>query len=101
MNRFRLSRDKKAESGATTPRHSETPSPERESERGRGRGREREMKAQRSPTKEQYGDGDVERDGAAADGDHIRLLRPYTFALASIVSIGGFIFGYDTGQISG
>jgi len=31
----------------------------------------------------------------------VRLMRPYTFAVVAIVSIGGFIFGYDTGQISG
>ncbi|KAM3420410.1 hypothetical protein BST61_g3684 [Cercospora zeina] len=45
--------------------------------------------------------GDVEKDGVVAEREKIRLLRPYTFALAAIVSIGGFIFGYDTGQISG
>lgn len=86
MNRFRLSKDKKMESGATTPdRKDGTATPER-TEKG-------------SVNKEHR--GDLEKDGAAVNRDKIRLFRPYTFALAAIVSIGGFIFGYDTGQISG
>ncbi|KAF1820323.1 general substrate transporter [Dissoconium aciculare CBS 342.82] len=31
----------------------------------------------------------------------IRLARPYILAMTVIVSIGGFIFGFDTGMISG
>ncbi|KAF2206223.1 hypothetical protein CERZMDRAFT_89476 [Cercospora zeae-maydis SCOH1-5] len=45
--------------------------------------------------------GDLEKGGVVADRETIRLLRPYTFALAAIVSIGIFTFGYDTGQING
>ncbi|EME44763.1 hypothetical protein DOTSEDRAFT_72271 [Dothistroma septosporum NZE10] len=42
---------------------------------------------------------DVER--TDVDNSKVRIFRGYTFAVAAIVSIGGFIFGYDTGQISG
>ncbi|GAB1729434.1 hypothetical protein NU195Hw_g4384t1 [Hortaea werneckii] len=35
------------------------------------------------------------------DNSPVRLLQPRTIAMALIVSIGGLIFGYDTGQISG
>ena len=36
-------------------------------------------------------------------GEHeaVRMLRPRIFAMVFIVSLGGMIFGYDTGQISG
>jgi len=37
----------------------------------------------------------------ALDDERVNLKRPYIFAMIAIVSIGGFIFGYDTGQISG
>ena len=86
MNRFRLSKDKKVESGATTPDHKD--------------GAATPAGAEKRSVDDQH-HGDLEKDGAAANGDKTRLLRPYTFALAAIVSIGGFIFGYDTGQISG
>ncbi|OTA24342.1 hypothetical protein BTJ68_12593 [Hortaea werneckii EXF-2000] len=33
------------------------------------------------------------------DNSPVRLLQPRTIAMALIVSIGGLIFGYDTGQI--
>lgn len=35
------------------------------------------------------------------DNSPVRLFTPRIFAMAIIVSIGGMIFGYDTGQISG
>ncbi|TKA83004.1 hypothetical protein B0A55_04659, partial [Friedmanniomyces simplex] len=38
---------------------------------------------------------------AEVDNSKVRLLRPRIFPMALIVSIGGLIFGYDTGQISG
>lgn len=38
---------------------------------------------------------------AEVDNSKIRILRPRIFVMALIVSIGGLIFGYDTGQISG
>lgn len=44
-------------------------------------------------------------DSRAANGEiddsKITFFRPRIFAMALIVSMGGFIFGYDTGQISG
>ena len=44
-------------------------------------------------------------DAKAANGElddsKITFLRMRIFAMALIVSMGGFIFGYDTGQISG
>ena len=43
--------------------------------------------------------GDAEKHGV--DHTPVKLLRAYTLAMAVVVSIGGFIFGYDTGQISG
>lgn len=39
--------------------------------------------------------GDLEKKGEV-DRSGVRLFRPYTFAMAAIVSIGGFIFGYGT-----
>lgn len=115
MNRFKKlggGRTKKKQtesSGATTPRHEGTTSPED------GFGKNSVEKEHR------HGSGDLEKDGVAGHGggggggggeggggegegeggEKVRLFRPYTFALAAIVSIGGFIFGYDTGQISG
>ncbi|USW58834.1 Putative major facilitator, sugar transporter, major facilitator superfamily [Septoria linicola] len=83
MNKLKFGRNKNTESGATTPRQDGSASPNEK----------------RSTDKEHQ--GDLERHGVAANQDKIRLMRPYTFALAAIVSIGGFIFGYDTGQISG
>lgn len=44
-------------------------------------------------------DNDAEKMGV--DNSPVRLLRPRIFAMVLIVSIGGMIFGYDTGQISG
>ncbi|KAK3112900.1 hexose transporter hxt5 [Teratosphaeriaceae sp. CCFEE 6253] len=38
---------------------------------------------------------------AQVDDAKVRMFRPRIFAMALIVSIGGLIFGYDTGQISG
>ncbi|KAK4951500.1 hexose transporter hxt5 [Elasticomyces elasticus] len=38
---------------------------------------------------------------AEEDTSKIRILRPRILAMALVVSIGGLIFGYDTGQISG
>ncbi|KAK5171500.1 hexose transporter hxt5 [Saxophila tyrrhenica] len=35
------------------------------------------------------------------DNSHVRVFTPRVFAMGMIVSIGGLIFGYDTGQISG
>lgn len=94
MNRFKLGRrTKQTESGATTPRHEGTTSPE--------------DRFEKNSVEKTHGSGDLEKDGLAAHGgggeggEKVRLFRPYTFALAAIVSIGGFIFGYDTGQISG
>ncbi|WPH01907.1 Hypothetical protein R9X50_00476100 [Acrodontium crateriforme] len=43
--------------------------------------------------------GNVEKRGV--DNSKARLATPRVFAMALIVSIGGLIFGYDTGQISG
>ncbi|PIA93621.1 High-affinity fructose transporter ght6 [Cercospora beticola] len=86
MNRLKMfGRAKNTDSGATTPRQDGAASP---------------IGTEKRSTDKQH-HGDVERDGAPTDREKIRLLRPYTFALAAIVSIGGFIFGYDTGQISG
>ncbi|KAF2161531.1 hypothetical protein M409DRAFT_69649 [Zasmidium cellare ATCC 36951] len=81
MNLF--SRKKKTD-GDLTPRQDGGPSPH-------GDGVEKPLGAL---------DGDVEKKGEV-DRSKVRLFRGYTFAMAAIVSIGGFIFGYDTGQISG
>jgi len=35
------------------------------------------------------------------DNSPVRIFTPRVFAMALVVSIGGLIFGYDTGQISG
>ncbi|KAF2720792.1 hypothetical protein K431DRAFT_225673 [Polychaeton citri CBS 116435] len=35
------------------------------------------------------------------DNSRVRMLHPRVFAIVLIVSLGGLIFGYDTGQISG
>ena len=43
--------------------------------------------------------GELEKDGV--DNSPVKLFTPRVFAMALIVSIGGMIFGYDTGQISG
>lgn len=61
-------------SGAATPRHDGGPAPEGmngESEKGE------------------------------VDNAPIRLITPRILSMAGVVSIGGLIFGYDTGQISG
>ena len=58
--------------GDVTPRQDGGPSP-------RGDGVEKPL-------------GDMEK--AVVDRSPVRLFRPYTFAVAAIVSIGGFIFGY-------
>ena len=45
---------------------------------------------------------DVEKSGARdAEPFHLRILRLRILAMVLIVSLGGLIFGYDTGQISG
>jgi len=45
---------------------------------------------------------DLEKEaGHPVDDRPVRLLTLRIFAMAMIVSIGGMIFGYDTGQISG
>ncbi|KXL48947.1 hypothetical protein M433DRAFT_57424 [Acidomyces richmondensis BFW] len=43
----------------------------------------------------------TETEKGDVDNAPIRLITPRIFAMAGIVSIGGLIFGYDTGQISG
>lgn len=43
-------------------------------------------------TEKQPETGDAE--AMEMDNSKVSLLRPYTFAVAAIVSIGGFIFGY-------
>ncbi|GAB7364907.1 hypothetical protein MBLNU230_g5698t1 [Neophaeotheca triangularis] len=42
---------------------------------------------------------DVEKEGE--DHSPVKMLRPRIAAMVLVVSIGGLIFGYDTGQISG
>ena len=47
---------------------------------------------------------DVERDekfGQNVDSSDLSFVRLRIFAMLMIVSLGGFIFGYDIGQISG
>lgn len=42
---------------------------------------------------------DLEKPDASYDDDSpIRVFRPRILAMAVIVSLGGLIFGYDTGQ---
>ncbi|KAK0816964.1 hexose transporter hxt5 [Friedmanniomyces endolithicus] len=54
-----------------------------------------------TPRQENNGPDPTFAEKAEVDNSKIRLLRPRIFAMALIVSIGGLIFGYDTGQISG
>ncbi|KAK0271627.1 hexose transporter hxt5 [Friedmanniomyces endolithicus] len=54
-----------------------------------------------TPRQETGGPDPTFAEKAEVDNSKIRLLRPRIFAMALIVSIGGLIFGYDTGQISG
>lgn len=63
-------------SGDTTPRHDGSASPA----------------AFDGITEKKHKGGDVEK--METDNSRVSLLRPYTFAVAAIVSIGGFIFGY-------
>lgn len=44
---------------------------------------------------------DREKGTGAYDDSAVKFLSPRTFAMGILVSMGGFIFGYDTGQISG
>ena len=72
MNKMNLFSRKKNVDGDVTPRQDGGPSP-------RGDGVEKPL-------------GDIEKH--EVDRSPVKLLRPYTFAVAAIVSIGGFIFGY-------
>lgn len=40
---------------------------------------------------------DLEKEGSS--NEKVRLMRPYTFAVVLIVSIGGLIFGYGMSSI--
>lgn len=76
-DKMRLFGGKKHEDGDVTPRQDGGPSP-------RGDGVEKPLGGM---------DGDLEKKGEV-DRSKVRLLRGYTIAMAAIVSIGGFIFGY-------
>ncbi len=60
-----------------------------------------QQSALRTPRQESRSsdDGVVEKNGV--DNSKVRVFTPRVFAMGLIVSIGGLIFGYDTGQISG
>lgn len=77
MNKIRVFGRKKQDGGDVTPRQDGGPSPH-------GDGVEKPLGTF---------DGDIENKGEV-DRSKVRLLRPYTIAVAAIVSIGGFIFGY-------
>lgn len=44
---------------------------------------------------------DPEKEAAVYDDSPVKFLSMRSFAMGILVSMGGFIFGYDTGQISG
>lgn len=53
-----------------------------------------------SPAAEEHADLEKEA-GEPLDNSHVRIFTVRVFLMGIIVSIGGLIFGYDTGQISG
>lgn len=44
---------------------------------------------------------DPEKEVGTYDDQPVRFLTPWSLSMGVLVSMGGFIFGYDTGQISG
>ncbi|KAI9810810.1 MAG: hexose transporter hxt1 [Pycnora praestabilis] len=44
---------------------------------------------------------DVEKEAGVYDNSPVKFLTRRSFVMGVLVSMGGFIFGYDTGQISG
>lgn len=47
------------------------------------------------------GDANAKKSYNAEDDAPVRLLTVRTFVMTILAAMGGFIFGYDTGQISG
>jgi len=50
---------------------------------------------------QQPGDTAADEEKMGVEDKRVRIFTPRVFAMGMIVSIGGLIFGYDTGQISG